>query len=1386
MTARTIRTLLAAMFLVSAVNIPALLPAPARAAALAQTDPTVITFDDVKIVLEETHMVLLADEYDGLGVTFNNPVVESYRPLGAKTPDFAHSGVKAAHQCESSQVAQCNAPLIITFAEPQRYVGVWVGYSASLAEEAEVMMTAYNAATEGDKVDDESVWLDRTKEKLIPTQYMQVESEDAEIRRVEIGFVEDRGLAPNLVFDDVTFGGSYPTATLGEDEPEPEPCLPETTKPSVHLAHSRAPLVVHENLVTLEGKVTTAQDLIEAAIIRESGGSRQSEPLTPTHLTAQGGAFGPFSVEHFLLPGMNTLTLQATNCAGTSSVQALVEYRPPAEGTHYSLEAIEVTQTVQDPTNRVRLVAGKRTFARVFLATAGSTDTLTRVSAQLGGCRVASAKSTKCLPSKPAFTLQAPSNVVTVDSLTGAENLAARRGNIGFGLLYELPQEWSDVDYLHLWLEESTLSPALWCDGCDNRNADNTLTAVRFEDAPSLTVDFVDVSYTVDDATYVPSETDHALLKSWLQRAYPTNDVEVVSEMHLALLAGEPTCDVVAQTLFADWVKMTYGDETPALTPYTMTPTRYYGLVASQGNEDGVPMRGCALLETKVTNDQRLDNEHFASGPTGTGAWPWDLDASYGDWYGGHELGHTFGRLHVMTCGDSNDEDKNFPNETGLLTEVDDGTPIDYVGFDSGNPGQNIPVRVYRGDKWHDIMTYCKYEWISAYTYGAIWQQMSDEEAAIPTVEQSLPPADEPSGDVDGDSGEDVDWNGVPDYTEDVVLVIGTINLDQGTATLRPSTVLPRGVVTQRNEQGEYRIELRASNETVLATYPFEATPYSDEVAGTDDLAQLSEIVPWVNATRFIDIYRGNGPRLDRQIVSLRAPDVQVTGPNGGERLQGGATTVTWTASDPDGDPLTFDLHYSADGGETWQSLVSGLPDVRQYDVDLSRVPGSEQALFRVMASDGARTAVDESDADFQLPGHAPEVSIISPGTGSRYGTSHTIVLVGEATDIDQGTLDDDSLTWTTADKDSSVRTLGRGRSISVADLTPGRHTITLTARDADGLEAATSIAIRIVDDEPPVYDWAPPEGITSGTLGADGLFFYDNANEEGTFFASDGQGLLSPSRTFDVLLNGWSSVTPGNFGGDSSTDLLFYASELGVGEFYASDGAGGLSLLSGNEGFTKGWDLIAPVELRATDTWSSLLFYDREEGVGKLYSTDGTGKIQLVGDPVPIGHAWTSIVAGQFGDDDRANLLLYDKWSGQGLRIAIDEQGTLELPGEQFTWAAGWDTLVPGQFGGAAGRTDLVLYDAETGNATLLQADGSGVLSVTGIPQSFPGQSDTVVGGSFGANSASTDLFFYNADQGLASVYTIDDQGAWQERGSREELGPGWDQVVPGRFGLP
>src|SRR5262249_49618665 len=141
--------------------------------------------------------------------------------------------------------------------------------------------------------------------------------------------------------------------------------------------------------------------------------------------------------------------------------------------------------------------------------------------------------------------------------------------------------------------------------------------------------------------------------------------------------------------------------------------THYFGLVA----DGGFFMRGCA-----AGIPQTPDPTTVASGPTGPATWGWDFDGSYGDWYTGHELGHTFGRYHPGACGEAHD-DPSYPFTAGQLANADDA----FVGFDAGDPAYNLPMTALPGVAWHDVMTYCSYQWLSSYTYQGILTRLLAE-----------------------------------------------------------------------------------------------------------------------------------------------------------------------------------------------------------------------------------------------------------------------------------------------------------------------------------------------------------------------------------------------------------------------------------------------------------------------------------------------------------------------------------------------------------------------------------------------------------------------------------------------------------------------------------
>ncbi len=82
-------------------------------------------------------------------------------------------------------------------------------------------------------------------------------------------------------------------------------------------------------------------------------------------------------------------------------------------------------------------------------------------------------------------------------------------------------------------------------------------------------------------------------------------------------------------------------------------------------------------------------------------------------------------------------------------------------------------------------------------------------------------------------------------------------------------------------------------------------------------------------------------------------------------------TLDSWNANDIDGDKLTYSLLYSRDGGKSWLPLGVDIGE-RQFPVNLQDLPGSNQALFRVIATDGVLTGMAQSNVTLHVPDKPP------------------------------------------------------------------------------------------------------------------------------------------------------------------------------------------------------------------------------------------------------------------------------------------------------------------------------------------------------------------------------------------------------------------------------
>ncbi len=136
-----------------------------------------------------------------------------------------------------------------------------------------------------------------------------------------------------------------------------------------------------------------------------------------------------------------------------------------------------------------------------------------------------------------------------------------------------------------------------------------------------------------------------------------------------------------------------------------------------------------------------------------------------------------------------------------------------------------------------------------------------------------------------------------------------------------------------------------------------------------------------------------------------------------------------------------------------------------------------------MVASDGFLTAVDESDADFTIPGKAPRVAILAPtGTKPIVG-AQAAVLRGAARDVEDGRLADSALRWS-SDLNGN---LGTGGTVILEGtvLVPGTHVLTLTATDSDALTGTATVPLIVVRQGPICGDGTvdPGEACDDGNI---------------------------------------------------------------------------------------------------------------------------------------------------------------------------------------------------------------------------------------------------------------------------------------------------------------
>jgi hypothetical protein len=374
-----------------------------------------------------------------------------------------------------------------------------------------------------------------------------------------------------------------------------------------------------------------------------------------------------------------------------------------------AVRGTEVVQVIQALDNRVRLVAGKPAVVRVYLDV-DAFSSPTTVTGELTWRR-----------GNGGVSFLAAMNRVLVDP-ANRPNLQQQRFDIAKSLNFVLPAA-ALTGTLTLRVNRVNV-----VGGQTLTMAAQPVTTVTFVDTPALRVKTIGLRYTSvrTGQTITPQAVHFDYLRSYLGRSYPVADVQwsqtVIDGDLLRPLSPPKTGFPQNQSLLTNAQLSALRER--EVSAGTDPRTHYFGLV---DDEQGVSfMRGSALYDENTTIFGQV-----ACGPCGIGnGFAGDDDASYADWYGAHELGHTFQRRHPGFPPANQDQDPletGFPYENGFISTPDQ----QLVGFDIGDPALGLPMQALPGNAYHDVMTYADRQWLSAYTYEAMHDRLIREDTAF-------------------------------------------------------------------------------------------------------------------------------------------------------------------------------------------------------------------------------------------------------------------------------------------------------------------------------------------------------------------------------------------------------------------------------------------------------------------------------------------------------------------------------------------------------------------------------------------------------------------------------------------------------------------------------
>lgn len=598
---------------------------------------------------------------------------------------------------------------------------------------------------------------------------------------------------------------------------------------------------------------------------------------------------------------------------------------------------IEVTQAVQNEANSVPLVEGRPTLVRLFVKVAGASQEVAGVHASISGYRGGNLLAGSPIELGPLIVSPNPSQYNLWNSFNALLPMEWLSGEIDLKV---------SIDSTHQIEEQD--------------EANNSVTkSIIFNYVPPLSIVLVPINYTSQFGSFFPAPVDDSI-SEWILRTYPLHAVDIQwhEPIEIVVAAGEEPLFVMFDTVAG--IKQSEG------SPFSQV---YYGL-ASITTDDGLTFQPAGIIGV-------------GGGRVGVGLNTVEYDG--GDWSGrlaAHEIGHGLNRPHTFS-------DPNYP----------------YPGDSIGQYGVDISrMQLWRPtlpDGGKDFMSYSEPEWVSDYTYQALYDNQ-------------------------------IRYGGVTAAAAatQVIMVRGQFQTNYAD-NLQPIYAIT-GTLSTLPEKSDYSVSLVQHKGEIIADYPVEAFEAIGE--------EYSYFVVAANLPVPAEPFDQIQLKYQNEIIATRDISHTVNDFTFQVVQDANRVAVSWNAPE-----LPVMVRFTTNSGATWTTLGVDLVG-GEFTINPTVLPGGD-LHFQVVPSDVLHPADALFALGAPLPNRAPQVWISGPDSLQK---DQPLLLFGNGSDQEDGVLH--NLRWTL----DGVAVDG-DQILQVQELAPGQHTVTMTGIDADGVESTTT-----------------------------------------------------------------------------------------------------------------------------------------------------------------------------------------------------------------------------------------------------------------------------------------------------------------------------------------